>query len=117
MLRAAYWLSSVVYLPLGLMLYFFPSGLAELLSLSPLWLARLSGALLTAWGGLIIAAAFKPDSLTRYGLAAANLLAVATLIPAALRGNLGAASGLVLVIAGVLGLAGVLALLGGHKHA
>jgi len=117
MLRAAYWLSAVIYLPLGLILYFFPTSLSQLLSLSPLWLARLSGALLTAWGGLIIAAAFKPDSITRYGLAAANLLAVATLVPATLRGTVGAASSAVLIVCGVLGVSGLLALAGGTHRA
>ena len=117
MLRAAYWLSAVIYLPLGLVLYFFPSGLSQLLGLSPLWLARLSGALLTAWGGLVIAAAFRPDSVTRYGLAAANLLAVATLVPAALRGTVGAASGTVLVVCGILGVSGLLVIAGGTHRA
>lgn len=113
MLRAAYWLSAALYLPLGLLLYFFPSNLSQLLGLSPLWLPRLSGALLSAWGGLMIAAAFRPDSVTRYGLAAANLLAVATLVPAALTPTAGALSAVLLLLSGVLGLAGVLALIGG----
>ncbi|WP_245896074.1 hypothetical protein [Deinococcus irradiatisoli] len=117
MLRAAYWLSAVLYLPLGLVLYFFPSNLSELLGLSPLWLPRLSGALITAWGGLLIAAAYRPDNVTRYGVAAANLLAAATLIPAALRGTAGAVSGLMLIVSIVLGVAGLLALLGGSRHA
>ncbi|WP_420596701.1 hypothetical protein [Deinococcus sp.] len=116
MLRAAYWLSAAVYLPLGVLLYFFPTNLSQLLSVSPLWLARLSGALLTAWGGLMIAAAYRPDSVTRYGLAAANLLALATLVPAVLRGNLGLISVPLLVIAGVLGVAGLLALAGGVRR-
>ena len=116
MLRAAYWLSAIVYLPLGVLLYFLPGDFSSLLSLSPLWLARLSGALLTAWGGLLIAAAYKPDSVTRYGLAAANLLAVATLVPAVLRGNLGAVGGPLLVVAGLLGASGVLALVAGVRR-
>ncbi|TSA85889.1 hypothetical protein FNU79_08910 [Deinococcus detaillensis] len=117
MLRAAYWLSAVIYLPLGVLLYFFPSSLSQLLSLSPLWLARLSGALLTAWGGLLIAAAFHPDSVTRYGVAAANLLAVGTLVPAALKGSVGTVGGLVLSVSAVLGVAGILALIGGGRRA
>lgn len=121
MLRAAYWLSAVLYLPFGVLLYFFPSSLSQLLSINPLWLARLCGALITAWGGLMVAAPFYPDSLTRYGLAAANLLALATLLPAALRGSLGgnldAVSALLMVAAALLGLSGVLALLGGKRRA
>ncbi len=116
MLRAAYWLSAVLYLPLGLILYFFPSSLSQVLGLSPLWLPRLSGALITAWGGLIIAAAFRPDSVTRYGLAAANLLAAATLVPAALRSAGGAASALMLIVSVILGVAGLLALIGGDRR-
>ena len=116
-LRAAYWLSAAVYLPLGLLLYFFPGSLSQLLSLSPLWLARLTGAIITAWGGLLIAAAYRPDSVTRYGLSVANLLAVATLVPAVLRGNLGAVGGPLLAIAALLAVAAVLALVGGVRRA
>ena len=117
MLRAAFWLSAIVYLPLGLVLYFFPSNLSQLLSLSPLWLARFSGALISAWGLLMILAPYRPDSLTRFALIAANLLVIATLIPAVLRGVTGAASPLLLGICALLGVAALLGIVGGERRA
>lgn len=74
------------FLPLGIVLYFFPDVLALTLGVHPLWLARLSGAALSAWGVLLAAAPRWPDSLVRYGMVAVNLLTVATLLPAVLRG-------------------------------
>lgn len=85
MLRAAFWLSALVFLPVGLFLYFFPPGTASLLGVSPLWLARWAGGLLVAWGAFLLVAGSRPDSLSIFALAAGNLLTVAALVPPALR--------------------------------
>lgn len=85
MLRAAFWLTALVFVPAGLFLYFLPPGVASLLGVSPLWLARVAGGLVVAWGALLIAASFRPDGLGAGALAGGNLLTVAALVPPALR--------------------------------
>ncbi|EYB68377.1 hypothetical protein DEIPH_ctg025orf0263 [Deinococcus phoenicis] len=85
MLRAAFWLTALVFLPVGLVLYFLPPGLASLLGVSPLWLARAAGGLFVAWGVFLLAASARPDSLSAFALAGGNLLTVAALVPPALR--------------------------------
>jgi hypothetical protein len=84
-LRAAFWLTALVFVPAGLFLYFLPPGVASLLGVSPLWLARVAGGLVAAWGALLIAASVRPDSLGVGALAGGNLLTVAALVPPALR--------------------------------
>ncbi|WP_189064484.1 MULTISPECIES: hypothetical protein [Deinococcus] len=86
MLRVAFWLTALLFVPLGLYLYFLPPGVSALIGVSPLWLARGSGALLLAWGAFQVAASFRPDAVKVAGLAGGNLLCVAALLPAALRG-------------------------------
>lgn len=85
MLRAAFWLTALLFIPLGLLFYFLPESAAQQLGFSPLWLVRGAGALLLAWGGFQAAASFAPDGVKVGGLVAGNLLSVATLLPAALR--------------------------------
>lgn len=85
MLRAAFWLTALVFLPAGLFLYFLPPGAASLLGVSPLWLARVAGGLVLTWGVFLLAASLRPDSRSVFALAAGNLLTVAALVPPALR--------------------------------
>lgn len=112
MLRASFWLTALLLIPLGLGLYFLPGDLARVLDVSPLWLARAAGGLLLAWGTFQLAASHAPDAAKVGGLVAGNLLMVATLLPAALRLGLpGTLRGALLILVGWLGLAAVLALL------
>lgn len=85
MLRSAFWLTALLFIPLGLLLYFLPPTLATLVGISPLWLARVMGGLLLAWGCFQIAASNKPDGAKVGGLAGGNLLTLATIVPALLR--------------------------------
>ncbi|MBZ9750679.1 hypothetical protein K7W42_07365 [Deinococcus sp. HMF7604] len=115
MLRAAFWLTALLFIPLGLYLYFLPSGVASLLGVAPLWLARGAGAVVLAWGAFQLAASFAPDPVKVGGLVGGNLLLVAALVPPVLRGTEtlpGALRTTLLVIAGGLTLLAVLALLG-----
>ncbi|MFC4454933.1 hypothetical protein [Deinococcus sonorensis] len=103
MLSAVFVVNALLFLPLGLLLYFLPGSL---LAVNPLWLLRVAAALVAAWGVQLLAGAWRPSAQAVTGLAAGNLLLVATLIPAALRTGMGGA-----LQAGVLGLSGVLLLL------
>ncbi|WP_034383271.1 hypothetical protein [Deinococcus sp. YIM 77859] len=85
MLRAAFWLTALVFLPVGLFLYFLPPGAGTLLGVSPLWLARWAGGLLVAWGAFLLVASARPNGPSAFALAAGNLLTVAALVPPALR--------------------------------
>lgn len=84
-LRFVFLLSSVLFLPAGLLVYVLPP---TVLGISPLWLARVAGAIVTAWGLTLLAGAVRPSLPGVVGLVAGNLLIVATLIPAALRSGL-----------------------------
>ncbi|CAM3671047.1 hypothetical protein [Deinococcus frigens] len=86
-LRASFWLTALLFIPLGLLLYFLPPSLAATLGVSPLWLPRVAGGLLLAWGAFQVAAGVAPDAAKVGGLAGGNLLTVAALLPAALRGE------------------------------
>lgn len=115
MLRAAFFLTALLLVPLGLLLYFLPPVLAAQLGVSPLWLARAAGALVLAWGAFQVAAGVRPDGLKAGGLLGGNLLTVATLVPAVLRQGeslLPPVRLALLVVSGVLLLAAVLAVLG-----
>jgi len=79
------WLTALVFVPAGLFLYFLPPGVAGVLGVSPLWLARVAGGLVLAWGALLLAASTRPDALGAGALAGGNLLTVAALVPPALR--------------------------------
>ena len=85
MLRAAFWLTALLFIPVGLFIYFLPPTVASLLGVSPLWLGRVLGGLLLAWGAFQMAACQKPDGAKVGGLAGGNLLTVAALVPALLR--------------------------------
>ncbi|GGK13725.1 hypothetical protein GCM10008955_03840 [Deinococcus malanensis] len=85
MLRAAFWFTALIFVPLGLFLYFLPPGVASLVGVSPLWLVRASGGLVFVWGAFLLAASALPDGLKVGALVAGNLLSVATLLPAVIR--------------------------------
>ncbi len=80
-------LNALLFLPAGLLVYFLP--LASF-GVSPLWLARVAGALLVAWGVALAAGAVRPTVQAVVQLAAGNMLVTATLVPAALRAGLSA---------------------------
>lgn len=113
MLRASFWLTALLFIPLGLLLYFLPPPLAATLGVSPLWLPRVAGGLMLAWGAFQVAAGFVPDAVKVGGLAGGNLLTVAALLPAALRdGSLPpAVRTLMLALAGALLLLAVVGIL------
>ncbi len=84
-MRAAFWLTALLFIPAGLFLYFFPPALVAMAGFSPLWLVRVMGGLLLAWGAYQVAASQRPDGAKVGGLAGGNLLTVATLLPAMLK--------------------------------
>lgn len=95
------------------MLYFLPPQLADVLSVSPLWMARVCGALLLAWGGFLIAAGLQPDQSKIIALVSANLLLVATLLPALLKSAvLGGIQGMLWGVVAWLLVCALLALVG-----
>ena len=107
-LRTTFVINGLLFLPAGLLIYFFP--LASL-GVSPLWLARVAGAIIVAWGVALFAGAFRPSGQAVAQLVAGNLLVTATLVPAALSAGLIAglrvfflALGAVLVVLAVLAL-------------
>lgn len=85
MLRAAFWFTALLLLPCGLFLYFMPASVAGIAGVSPLWLARVSGGLLVAWGAFQVAASVHPDGVKVGGLVGGNLLTVAAIVPAVIR--------------------------------
>ncbi|WP_425147959.1 hypothetical protein [Deinococcus sp.] len=87
-LRVVFALTAALFVFAGLLIYFLPPAA---LPVSPLWLARVTGAVLVAWGASLLAGARRPTLAGVVGLAAGNLLIVATLVPAALRSGLSAA--------------------------
>lgn len=107
-------MTALLLVPLGLLLYFLSGDLARLAGISPLWLARVSGGLLLAWGLFQLFASARPDAAKVGGLVAGNLLTVATLLPALLRLQASLPPSLRLLlwlVVGWLGLAALLALL------
>lgn len=66
-------------------MYFLPPSVATLVGISPLWLARVMGGLLMAWGAFQMAASAEPDNVKVGGLAGGNLLTVAAIVPAIVR--------------------------------
>lgn len=101
----------MVFLPLGLLLYFLPATLAGAVGVSPLWLARVCGGILAVWGVFLIASGStsgQPNATAVGGLVGANLLSAATLIPAVIRQGESMPTGLRAIL---LGGAGVLTLL------
>lgn len=112
MLRFVFWLSAVLYLLPGLLLYFLPEAGLPILSVSPVWAARVAGGVLVAWGLQLLLASGRPSGAGVAGLAAANLLAAATLVPAVLRGAGGLPSALNSILLGYGGLLALLGLLG-----
>ena len=90
-------LNALVFLPAGLLLYFLP--LASL-GVNPLWLARVAGALIVAWGAALVAGAARPGAQAVVQLVTGNLLVTATLVPAALRAGLPAPLRTTLLVVG-----------------
>ena len=84
-LKTVFVVNALLFLPAGLLVYFLP--LASL-GVSPLWLARVAGAMLVAWALALAAGAARPTGQAVIQLVVGNLLITATLVPAALRGGL-----------------------------
>ncbi|ULH16088.1 hypothetical protein MF271_05505 [Deinococcus sp. KNUC1210] len=84
-LRVVFGLNALLFLPAGVLIYVLPS---TVLGVSPLWLARVAGAVIAAWGLTLAANALRPSVPGVVGQVAGNLLIVATLVPAALRSGL-----------------------------
>lgn len=87
MLRVAFILTALIFIPAGLYLYFLPPTVAALVGVSPLWLARVAGGVLLAWGVSTLAGSAQPDALRTGALVGGNLLTVAALLPAVLAGG------------------------------
>lgn len=111
MLRAAFRLTALLFIPLGLYLYFLPSTVATLAGISPLWLARLVGGLLFAWGAFQMAASFQPDPVKVGGLIGGNLLSVAAIVPPVIRQGMLMPSTLKSVLVGIAAFLLVMAVL------
>lgn len=107
-----FWLSAVLYLLPGLLLYFLPEAGLPILSVSPVWAARVAGGVLVAWGLQLLLASGRPSGAGVAGLAAANLLVAATLVPAVLRGAGGLPAALNSILLGYGVLLALLGLLG-----
>ncbi|MBB6098017.1 hypothetical protein HNR42_001440 [Deinobacterium chartae] len=108
-------LSALIYLPLGLVLYFYPAegALGLLPAATPLVFVRLGGAVLLAWTLQLLLASLHPSRASSLGLAVSQLLVAATLLPAVLGRNVpasGALLGPTLVFCGVLVVLAVLGL-------
>lgn len=109
-LRVAFWLTALLFLLLGLTLYWLPQQ--QLPGAVPLWLARSIGALLTAWGLGLLYSGYRTDPTGRVLLVAGNLLLAATLGAAALKLDLPELGPLMLGVSGflvVMGLTGLVA--------
>lgn len=78
-------INALLFLPAGLLIYFLP--LASF-GVSPLWLARVAGAVIVAWAAALIAGAARPTGPAVVQMVTGNLLVTATLVPAALRAGL-----------------------------
>ncbi len=101
--------NALLFLPAGLLVYFLP--LASF-GVSPLWLARVAGAMLVAWALALGAGAARPTVQAVIQLVVGNLLITATLVPAALRGGLpGPLRSLLLAVSAALFVLALLALL------
>ena len=80
-MRAVYSITGLIFVLTGLYLYFLPPGVAALLGVAPLWLARVCGGLVLAWGASTLAGSARPDTLRTGALVGGNLLLVAALLP------------------------------------
>jgi hypothetical protein len=78
-------LNALLFLPAGLLIYFLP---LSSFGVSPLWLARVAGAVIVAWAVALIAGAARPSGPAVIQMVTGNLLVTATLVPAALRAGL-----------------------------
>jgi hypothetical protein len=84
-LRTVFVLNALLFLPAGLLIYFLP---LSSFGVSPLWLARVAGAVIVAWAVALIAGAARPSGPAVIQMVTGNLLVTATLVPAALRAGL-----------------------------
>ncbi|THF88810.1 hypothetical protein E7T09_06455 [Deinococcus sp. KSM4-11] len=80
MLRAVFLITGVIFVLTGLYLYFLPPAVAALLGVAPLWLARVAGGVVLAWGASTLAGSARPDGLRTGALVGGNLLVVASLL-------------------------------------
>lgn len=107
-LRSTFVINGLLFLPAGLLIYFLP---LSNFGVSPLWLARVAGAVIVAWAVSLFAGAVRPSISAVVQLVVGNLLVTATLVPAALRAGLPGplrgvflGLGVVLVVLALLGL-------------
>ena len=108
-LRTTFVVNALLFLPAGLLIYFLP---LSALGVSPLWLARVAGAIIVAWAVALFAGAARPGTPAVIQMVTGNLLVTATLIAAALRAGLpGPVRALFLGISGLLFVLALLALL------
>ncbi|WP_424949712.1 hypothetical protein [Deinococcus sp.] len=84
-LRTTFVVNALLFLPAGLLIYFLP---LSSFGVSPLWLARVAGAIIVAWAVALFAGAARPSTPAILQLVTGNLLVTATLVPAALRAGL-----------------------------
>ncbi|WP_309570844.1 hypothetical protein [Deinococcus sp.] len=80
MLRAVFLITGLTFMLTGLYLYFLPPAVAALLGVAPLWLARVAGGVVLAWGASTLAGSARPDVLRTGALVGGNLLVVASLV-------------------------------------
>ncbi|GGJ60277.1 hypothetical protein [Deinococcus aquiradiocola] len=107
-LRTTFVLNALLFVPAGLLVYFLPLGT---LGVNPLWLGRVAGALLLAWGVSMAYGAWRPVGAAVVQFVTGNLLLAATLVPAALRASMPGTLRTALVAVGVaLAVLAVLAL-------
>lgn len=113
MLRFVFAFSGALYLALGGALYFFPAGGLMGFTVTPVWVARITGAVIAAWGAQLLVGSTRPTPAQAVGVIVANLLCAATLVPAALSGAVMGApvtpgalivAGAVLLVLAVLGI-------------
>ncbi|PNY82367.1 hypothetical protein [Deinococcus koreensis] len=110
MLRVAFILTALIFIPTGLYLYFLPPTVAALAGVAPLWLARVAGGVLLAWGVATLLGSARPDGLRTGALVGGNLLTVAALLPAVVAGGASLAPGLRTALTVLILLLGALAL-------
>lgn len=116
MLRAVYAITGLIFVLTGLYLYFLPPGVAALLGVAPLWLARASGGVVLAWGAVTLAGSARPDTLRTGALVGGNLLLVAALLPPVIAQGGVLPAALRTVLLGVAAVLAVLAVLAVVSH-
>lgn len=101
-------------MPIGLFLYFMPPDISAILGARPLWLVRVGGGIIFAWGLFHMLGSAGVSRYQVAALVAGNLLTAATLFPAVWQQGASMPSLLRAILLGVafaLGLMGVVALI------